>query len=127
MKLYQGYRDNEGELIVSVNGILLNPRTDLKLHYDGFECGYGGVGSRQLALALLADYFDDAQKALALYEKFMWIVIVQLPRERWSLNTHDIETFVRTGVYPPPSQPDGPYFIARFLRKLLVHHRSAVK
>ena len=59
MKRYNGRRTNESAE-VTVNGVPLDPRPDLRNHSPtGFEWGYGGSGPAELALALLADHFDD--------------------------------------------------------------------
>lgn len=78
MKTYIGqYKD--GQAIVSVvsegEERLLDPRLDLKNHSPtGFGWGYSGSGPAQLALAILADLFDD-QTALQHYQKFKEEVI----------------------------------------------------
>jgi len=43
-----------------------------------FEWGYGGSGPAQLALALLLDYTDDEEVALAEYKAFKTEVVSQL-------------------------------------------------
>lgn len=61
----------------------LNPRLDLlRLSPGGFTWGeYGsGNGDRQLALAILADAYDD-EKALCLYEQFAERAIYTKSRE----------------------------------------------
>src|SRR5439155_2970286 len=59
VKRYEGKRCN-GITEVSVNGVPLNPRLDLRKHsVTGFEWGYGGSGPAQLALALLADHLAN--------------------------------------------------------------------
>lgn len=45
---------------------------------SGFEWGYGGSGPTQLALALLLDYTDDEEVALAEYMAFKIEVVSQL-------------------------------------------------
>jgi hypothetical protein len=39
---------------------------------DGFNWGYGGSGSAQLALAILLKLTDDPSRALELYQAFKW-------------------------------------------------------
>ena len=59
MSRYEGRRTPAGP-IVTVDGHLLDPRLDLRNHSPtGFEWGYAGSGSAQLALALLADHMRD--------------------------------------------------------------------
>jgi hypothetical protein len=75
-------------LIVTVNGQPLDPRLDLaNKSPTGFECGYGGSGPHQLALAILADFLHDDAKALSLMHEFTVDVIARLPRDReWQLS-----------------------------------------
>jgi hypothetical protein len=90
MKCYEGQR--QGSVVrVTVDGRLLNPRQDLYNHSpDGFEWGYGGSGPAQLALAILADYLNDDEQALNLYQRFKWEVIATLPKKSWTLNEQQI-------------------------------------
>jgi hypothetical protein len=73
---------------VTVNGQPLDPRLDLaNKSPTGFECGYGGSGPHQLALAILADFLHDDAKALSLMHEFTVDVIARLPRDReWQLS-----------------------------------------
>lgn len=73
--------------------IALNPRLDLRNHSPtGFSWGYGGSGPAQLALAILADYLDDDEQALRLYQDFKWKVIAGLPQgEDWTLSSDAID------------------------------------
>ncbi len=49
---------------------VLPPRLDLVNHSpDGFGWGYGGSGPAQLALAIIADVYDD-ETALFYYQRF---------------------------------------------------------
>lgn len=69
----RGYRDEEG-LYVTVNGdeVLLSQSLKLFNHSpSGFECGYGGSGPAQLALAILLMYADN-KTAVALHQDFKW-------------------------------------------------------
>lgn len=69
----RGYRDKEG-LFVSVNGdeVPLTPSLRVINHSpSGFECGYGGSGPAQLALAILMMYADK-KTAVALHQDFKW-------------------------------------------------------
>src|SRR5215469_13551398 len=90
MKKYEGRRTIRG-VNVSVNGVPLNPRLDLRNHSPtGFEWGYGGSGAAQLALAILADYLADHNQALDLYQRFKWQIIAHLPWKRWVLGNNEI-------------------------------------
>ena len=69
----------------------LDPRLDLRNYRStGFEWGHGGRGPSQLALALLADHFDDDQKADELHLYFKWEVVATLPKEGWTLTAEQI-------------------------------------
>lgn len=90
MKQYEGQHTRRG-VVVTVNGMPLNPRLDLRNHSPaGFEWNYGGSGPTQLALAILADYLGDDQEALNLYQRFKWRVIAELPWKCWTLTAHEI-------------------------------------
>ncbi|HEX3626678.1 MAG TPA: DUF6166 domain-containing protein [Verrucomicrobiae bacterium] len=104
-RVYQGRREM-GNAIVTVHDQpeghqprLLPERQDLRCHsVHGFDWGvgdgrrgYGGAGPSQLALALLADYLGDDQKALALECEFKFHVIAALPHDWWKLTGHDID------------------------------------
>lgn len=90
MKRYEGRREGYA-VIVTVNDRPLNPRLDLWNHSPtGFECGYGGSGPAQLALALLADHFGDDQKAVELHQPFKWAVVAKLPKRGWTLTSEQI-------------------------------------
>jgi hypothetical protein len=107
-RLYFGWRDEEtDECIVEVltDGDIeaqpLPARRDLRDHGSGgFEWSYGGSGSTQLALAILADHFcaglgnsSGTADALALryYQKFKRRVVARLVTDAWRLTTDDIE------------------------------------
>jgi hypothetical protein len=63
----------------------LKLRTDLVNHSPtGFEWGYGGSGPSQLALAILADLYDD-ETAVRYHQDFKREVVCGLDRNRWSL------------------------------------------
>ena len=63
-KLYEGFRDDDGILRVTVDGKPLDPRTDIRNHSPtGLEVGYLGSGCAQTALALLADALGDDEQA----------------------------------------------------------------
>ena len=70
----------------------LSPRTDLCNHSpDGFNWGYGGSGPAQLALAILADFLQNDEKAIQLYQKFKFRVIASIQENEWQLSGDDIE------------------------------------
>ena len=91
---YEGRRTKAGP-VVTANGELLDPRLDLRNHSPtGFEWGYGGSGSAQLALAILADHLEDREQALNLYQRFKWMVIAELPHGGWTLTTRQIDQII---------------------------------
>lgn len=61
----------------------------------GFDWGYAGSGPAQLALALLLDYTDDEDVALAAYMAFKTEVVSQLecadPDGCWRLTGREID------------------------------------
>lgn len=69
-RIYHGRYDERGNLIVGVDGEALESRCDLFNHSPlGFECGYGGSGPAQLALAILADHFLHRVTDMPIAEK----------------------------------------------------------
>jgi len=88
---YYALRTSLGLSVFRPDGSELPLRLDLYNHSPtGFECGYGGSGPAQLALALLADAFGD-QVALAHYQNLHSKVIAPLPRDKgWSLTVDQI-------------------------------------
>jgi hypothetical protein len=96
MKHYSGRREGHA-VIVTVDGRRLNPRLDLWNHSPtGFEWGYCGSGSAQLALAILADHCANAEGALDWYQRFKWAVIAELPHREWILTSEDIECVLQS-------------------------------
>src|SRR5579859_3090224 len=87
MKTYHGERTTHG-CEVTVDLRPLRMRSDLSGNATTpFDWGY--VGSGQLALALLADYFGNDVKAKAMAEVFEKHVIATLP-EVWTLTNYAI-------------------------------------
>lgn len=74
---------------------LLDPRLDLVNHSPtGFAWGYGGSGPSQLALALLADVYDD-QTALGAYQALKWAWVAKLPQDQgWEITEDEIRRIV---------------------------------
>jgi hypothetical protein len=94
MKIYEGGRSLDGA-VVTVDGKPLDPRFDLKVFSRaGFEWTYVGDGPRQAALALLADFLGDDQKALAATERFMRKVVALLDNA-WRLTGDEIAASLR--------------------------------
>ena len=90
MKEYCGKRTIDG-IVVTVNGAPLDERFDIQVFDDkGFEWSYEGTAPRQLALAVLADHFDDANLARDNVEPFMTSVVANLDND-WTLTSQDID------------------------------------
>ena len=91
MKTYIGERTIDG-LKVTVDGKPLDERYDIARYTElGFEWTYEGSSPRQLALAILADHLGDAEKARALAERFMLVVVSELDNN-WKLTSEDIDS-----------------------------------
>jgi hypothetical protein len=90
MKRYSGKRTIDG-IVVTVDGAPLDEKFDIRV-FDrkGFEWSYEGSAPRQLALAILADHFRDADEAISRVELFMKSVIANLDND-WDLTTGDID------------------------------------
>lgn len=98
MKIYEGYRDPEIGAMATVDGEHLDPRNDLRNHSpDGFEWGYGGSGPAQLALAILADLFDD-ETALKYYQDFKRACVSRIGSERWNLSEDAIKEWLKLEI-----------------------------
>ncbi|MPZ50844.1 MAG: hypothetical protein GEU75_16355 [Dehalococcoidia bacterium] len=78
---------------------------------DGFEWGYAGSGPADLALAILADYFEEPpeqvlgalrslwaprSKAVALHQEFKEQFIARERRNEWRLGSDVIEAWLQT-------------------------------
>lgn len=91
MKSYTGDRTIDG-ISVLVDGQPLDPRFDLRRLSDtGFEWTYEGAAPAQLALALLADHFQDDDKALTHRQQFMREIVANFDNE-WVMTSDDIDT-----------------------------------
>lgn len=92
MKIYEGRRTMDG-LVVTVDGDPLPEHYQVKRFTKfGFEWTYEGDSPRQLALAILFDHFGDADRAVALSERFMKSVIANLDND-WRLSGEDVAAF----------------------------------
>jgi hypothetical protein len=98
--VYRGRRDPTApvgeECTVTVDGEqCLDCRYDLlSASPSGPEWGYGGSGPAQLAVALLADAFDD-EFACDHYQRFNREVVSELPEEGWTLTKQGLNTWRR--------------------------------
>jgi hypothetical protein len=94
MKAYEGRRKGSA-VIVTVDGLPLDPRLDLCSHSPtGFEWGYGGSGPAQLALALLADHAGDDEEAVMLHQDFKRVVVARLPYRGWELTGPQMDSWL---------------------------------
>jgi hypothetical protein len=90
MKTYTGDRTIDG-ISVLVDGRPLDPRFDLKrFSKTGFEWTYEGGAPAQLALAILADHYQDDEKAHAHHEQFMREIVANFDNE-WVMTSEDID------------------------------------
>jgi hypothetical protein len=96
-KLYRGLRVRAaGGCVVTVNGVELDPRFDLRRHSpDGFQWGYGGSGPAQLALALCADALEDDERAQAVYQAFKFRSVATLATDDWEMTADSIRETVQ--------------------------------
>jgi len=95
MKTYQGKRTIDG-LVVTVDGAPLAEHYEVKRFTKfGFEWTYEGDSPRQLALALLADYLGDNDRAIRLCEPFMKAVVANLDND-WQLSGAEIDAAIRS-------------------------------
>lgn len=84
MVIYRAIRFGNGKCVVTRDGTKIDPRLDLFNHSPtGFEWGYGGSGPAQTALAILADYLKDDDRAVLLHQKFKWDVVAKQPHRGW--------------------------------------------
>ena len=94
-KIYYGFDDGSGAAVfVSRQGEVMTSlvlRLDLAEHSPGgFEWGDSSRISTQLALAILADWFECDYAARALRQKFKAAAIVSINQNHRSLNDDDL-------------------------------------
>ena len=93
MKTYAGDRTIDG-IIVTVDDEPLDERLDIRRYSEtGFEWTYDGAESRQLALAILDDHLDDADRALSLVEPFTREVVANFDNT-WEMTSDDVAAAV---------------------------------
>ena len=93
--VYRGRRDPtapvDEEVEVMADSESLDCRYDLlSASPSGFEWSYGGSGPAQLAIAILADAYDD-EFACEYYQQFKREVVSELPEEGWTLTKQDLD------------------------------------
>ncbi len=90
MKTYHGERTKQG-CEVTVDGEPLRMCSNLSGNATtAFDWGYVGTG--QLSLALLSDFFGSDQKAKAMSEVFEEKVIAKLPLNSWTMTEYALAT-----------------------------------
>lgn len=95
MKTYEGKRTIDG-LRVTVDGKPLGEHYEIKRFTTyGFEWTYEGESPRQLALAILADYLGDNERAIRLSEPFMKKVVANLDND-WTLKGGEIDSALKS-------------------------------
>lgn len=86
-----------GKPIVYVNDKELHPGPSLQIvnhSPDGFEWGYGGSGSAQLALAILLDYLKDPRRAMQFHQDFKWAFLALANPHSFEISEKQIEDFL---------------------------------
>ncbi len=124
MKVYSGTRvfdrdsTTHGEASVVVQNVVddepsdRRPLTHVSYHSpDGFEWGSAGSAPADLALAILADYFEESpelvlaalrsmwtprSKAAALHQSFKERFVAPEHRDEWQLHSDAIEAWLQT-------------------------------
>lgn len=95
MKIYFGRRDASGAITV---GVAEDDQTVRDLRHveahspDGFEWGYGGSGPADLALSILADYFEGLWEPELDHDKFANMVRIRSWAYHQSFKRDFIET-----------------------------------
>ena len=98
--VYRGTRsplDHEC-LVVTRNAQLLHPFDSQQIinhSPDGFNCGYGGSGPAQLALALLLDATGDPDLAISQHQNFKRCFVMDWADE-WEISQEDIITWLNS-------------------------------
>jgi hypothetical protein len=102
-KVYRAVRGIDGHVRVTANG---QPLPHVVLHSPtGFEWGYGGSGPADLALSILADFFDERPSHEQLYggecqcqaqhQAFKWALIADAPHEGFEIHASKVGFFIR--------------------------------
>jgi hypothetical protein len=95
MKTYEGKRTIDG-LRVTVDGKPLPEHYEVKKFTSyGFEWTYEGESPQQLALAILADYLGDNERAIRLSGPFMKQVVANLDND-WTLKSDEIDSALQS-------------------------------
>lgn len=89
--------DNVGAVFVEdleQHSTLLDPRTDLIHHSDGFAWSYYGAGPAQLALAMLCKATGNDERSIALHQVFKSQIVAGIPRGPWRLSVAYVQRWV---------------------------------
>jgi hypothetical protein len=94
---YEGSRTIDG-LVVTFNGTPLHTYADINSFCPaGFEWGYYGDASKQLAFALLMHHTNDRAISLSLADTFASDVVSNLDNH-WTLLSEEIEGFIKASI-----------------------------
>ena len=93
MKVYRGDRTIDG-VTVTVDGGPLDSLAGVHaFSANGFEWSYEGAAPRQLAFALLADHWGDAQRALRHHDAFMRAIVANYGNA-WEMTSADMDAAI---------------------------------
>jgi hypothetical protein len=78
------------------SGVVLDPRTDIaNLGTTGGDTGYEGVSLEQLAIAILADFFEDTARVARLYTVFAQRIRNLVPAGRcWIITEIEVSSAI---------------------------------
>lgn len=98
MSVYTGSRTSNGigHQVVRRNGTVLpsEPSKGIRNHSpDGFQWGYSGSGSAQLALALLYDVTGDKRLSLKHHQNFKRAFVAKWS-DNWSITAKEIANWL---------------------------------
>lgn len=98
MKVYKGYRDNNGTAHVDVldlieTGVITSSLNHVVRHSPtGFEWGYHGSGPSELARCILLDMGYPEQKVDMVYQEFKrWRIAEYDQQQGWELHADSIK------------------------------------
>lgn len=96
-EVYQGRRKPDGALEILADGEPLDIKPSLKVSNHsptGFECGYGGSGPAQSALAILLDYTGKRNFAARFHQDFKWKYTSPVPENGFIVTADAIDQFI---------------------------------
>lgn len=103
--VYRGSRGPSG-CLVTCDGVEITPRNELRNHSpSGFEWGFNGNGTAQLALAILCDFLRDDRKALDYYQEFKTDMLSSIAQPTWTIKSETIADWIRHKMKERISQP----------------------